>query len=78
VIGPGIDVDLRWARVSRRTGHVGRPRGPIPEHSIIPDGRKGVSMSTLSDFEMTSITGESISLSSFENQVCLIVNVASE
>ena len=34
-------------------------------------------MSSLSDFEMASITGESVSLSSFENQVCLIVNVAS-
>ena len=35
-------------------------------------------MSSLSDFEMTSIAGESVSLGSFENQVCLIVNVASE
>ena len=33
-------------------------------------------MSKLSDFEMTSITGENVSLSSFENQVSLIVNVA--
>jgi len=35
-------------------------------------------MASLHDFEMQSITGESVSLSSFENQVCLVVNVASE
>ena len=33
-------------------------------------------MPNLSDFKMTSITGDSVSLSSFENQVSLIVNVA--
>jgi glutathione peroxidase len=35
-------------------------------------------MASLSDFEMKSITGENIPLSNFENQVCLIVNVASQ
>ncbi len=35
-------------------------------------------MTSLSDFKMTSITGESVGLASFENQICLIVNVASE
>jgi glutathione peroxidase-family protein len=30
------------------------------------------------DFTMTSITGEAVDLRSFENQVCLIVNVASQ
>ncbi len=35
-------------------------------------------MASLSDFEMASITGENIPLSKFENQVCLIVNVATE
>jgi len=35
-------------------------------------------MAKLSDFQMTSITGDQVDLSSFENQVCLIVNVASE
>jgi glutathione peroxidase-family protein len=30
------------------------------------------------DFTMTSITGEPVDLRSFENQVCLVVNVASE
>ncbi len=35
-------------------------------------------MAKLGDFEMTSITGERVPLSSYENQVCLVVNVASE
>ena len=35
-------------------------------------------MASMSDFEMTSITGERVELSRFENQVCLVVNVASE
>lgn len=35
-------------------------------------------MATLSDFAATSITGDNVPLSNFENQVCLIVNVASE
>ena len=35
-------------------------------------------MASMHDFTMTSITGEPVSLGSFENQVCLIVNVASE
>jgi glutathione peroxidase len=35
-------------------------------------------MASMHDFTMNSITGESVDLSSFENQVCLIVNVASE
>jgi len=29
------------------------------------------------DFEMDSITGDSVSLSDYEGQVCLVVNVAS-
>ena len=35
-------------------------------------------MGKLSDFTMTSIQGERVPLASYENQVCLIVNVASE
>ncbi len=35
-------------------------------------------MATLYDFEMSSIMGESVKLSDYEGQVCLIVNVASE
>ena len=35
-------------------------------------------MATLHDFEMNSITGESVSLSQYANQVCLVVNVASQ
>jgi len=34
-------------------------------------------MASLHDFTMTSITGDQVEFSSFENQVCLIVNVAS-
>jgi glutathione peroxidase-family protein len=35
-------------------------------------------MATLYDFELSSITGEPVELSRFRDQVCLIVNVASE
>lgn len=35
-------------------------------------------MASIHDFEMTSITGESVRLSSYEGRVCLIVNVASK
>ena len=34
-------------------------------------------MSSLHDFEATSIEGEPIRLSQFEGQLCLVVNVAS-
>ena len=34
-------------------------------------------MASIHDFEMASITGESVSLSQYEGQVCLIVNLAS-
>ncbi len=35
-------------------------------------------MASIHDFEMASITGESASLSQYEGQVCLIVNLASQ
>jgi glutathione peroxidase-family protein len=35
-------------------------------------------MPSIHDFTMSSITGEPIDLRRFENQVCLVVNVASE
>ena len=35
-------------------------------------------MSAFHDFEMTSITGEQIPFEKFKDQVCLVVNVASE
>ncbi len=35
-------------------------------------------MTNMHDFEMTSIQGESIKLSDYRNQVCLVVNVASQ
>jgi glutathione peroxidase-family protein len=35
-------------------------------------------MASMYDFTMTSITGDQVDLKSFENQVCLVVNVASE
>ncbi len=34
-------------------------------------------MSSFHDFEMSSITGETVSLGDFEGTVCLVVNVAS-
>ena len=33
-------------------------------------------MTTMHDFQMESITGESVDLSQFRGKVCLIVNVA--
>jgi glutathione peroxidase-family protein len=35
-------------------------------------------MASFYDFEMQSIAGESADLAGFEEQVCLVVNVASE
>ncbi len=35
-------------------------------------------MSAFHDLEMTSITGEQVSFEQFRDQVCLVVNVASE
>ena len=35
-------------------------------------------MASIHDYEMASITGESVSLSDYEEQVCLVVNVASK
>ena len=35
-------------------------------------------MSEFHDLEMTSITGEQVSFEKFDDQVCLVVNVASE
>ncbi len=35
-------------------------------------------MASIHDFEMETITGENQSLSQYEGQVCLIVNVATE
>ena len=35
-------------------------------------------MGNFTQFQMKSITGEDIDFSQFENQVCLVVNVASE
>ena len=35
-------------------------------------------MVSLHDFEMASITGEPVSLSQYQGQVCLIVNLASQ
>lgn len=34
-------------------------------------------MTSMHDFEMTSITGESVALSDYVGRVCLVVNVAS-
>ena len=35
-------------------------------------------MASFYDFEMQSIAGESVDLASFKEQVCLVVNVASQ
>lgn len=35
-------------------------------------------MSRFHEFEMTSITGESVAFSQYQGKVCLIVNVASK
>jgi glutathione peroxidase-family protein len=35
-------------------------------------------MAHFHDLEMTSITGEPVSFSDFKDQLCLVVNVASE
>jgi len=35
-------------------------------------------MASLHDFEMASITGETVSLSDYDGKVCLVVNVASQ
>ena len=40
--------------------------------------QKELDMASLYDFEMKSITGESVALSQYDGQVCLIVNLASE
>ena len=34
-------------------------------------------MASFHDFELDSITGESVSLSDYEGKVCLVVNLAS-
>ena len=35
-------------------------------------------MASMHDFEMTSITGDPVSLREYAERVCLVVNVASE
>ncbi len=35
-------------------------------------------MASFYDFEMQSITGESVDLAGYKDQLCLVVNVASE
>ncbi len=35
-------------------------------------------MANMHEFEMTSIQGESVRLSDYQNQFCLVVNVASQ
>ena len=35
-------------------------------------------MASLHDFSMPSITGEDVDFASYEGQVCLVVNVASQ
>ena len=35
-------------------------------------------MASFHDFEVSSITGEQVALSSYEGKVCLVVNLASQ
>ncbi len=35
-------------------------------------------MSSFHDFQVETITGESVSLSQYENSLCLVVNLASQ
>jgi glutathione peroxidase len=50
----------------------GRATGPSR-----PGEGYGDAMTTFHDFEMTSITGDPVPLSTFSGQMCLVVNVAS-
>lgn len=45
-----------------------------------PNGAPGKEkdMASMHDFEMKTITGETVSLSEYSGKVCLVVNVASE
>jgi len=54
----------------------GRPRRTQVLHWRGPHERSVVT--TFHDFEMDSITGESVALSKYRDQVCLVVNVASK
>ena len=35
-------------------------------------------MASMHDFEMSSITGETVALSSYKGELCLVVNVATQ
>ena len=45
---------------------------------LSPNPNGGWTCPEIHDFQMKSITGEEVSLSQYDGQVCLIVNVASE
>ena len=42
------------------------------------DAQRRLEMANLSDFEMTSITGEKVELSQYADKLCLVVNVATK
>jgi len=50
---------------------------PVSGSDDAEPGTMVARMSTFHDFEMTSITGDQVSFDRFEDQICLIVNVAS-
>ena len=51
----------------------------FPGAGYVPDSSstRRSSMASLHDFQMESITGETVDLSSYAGKVCLVVNVAS-
>jgi len=53
-----------------------RPSAPRTYTAATRHERRVVT--TLNDFEMDSITGEPVALSTYRGQVCLVVNVASK
>ncbi len=61
-------------RAPVRQGNLGRSVMRRPER--VPGKEKD--MASMHDFEMKTITGETVSLSEYAGKVCLVVNVASE
>ena len=53
----------------------GAQRGKI--YGVLLEKEEETSMSAIHGIEMSSITGEPVSLSKFQDNLCLIVNVAS-
>jgi hypothetical protein len=61
---------------TRRAGYLGIAR-VVGYHSVVTFVRPEETMSEFHALEMLSITGEPVSLSKFQDNLCLVVNVAS-